>query len=114
MNQQQRSEVLDKFKVDVQFLCDRCLLPIIGAPYIDVLGGYFPKPAHLPDFLPKQPKKTYDKTCDQIRRGKLPDSAKPIVTYHSKPSLQAQQTIIKQDLYPKLPIKRLSLKSHSK
>lgn len=107
MNQQERATIEEKFKVDAQFLCDRCDLPILGAPYIDVNGGYIPKPVRELEWNSyAHPKKTYHKNCDLVRRGKMLPSESPI-RYYSKPSLQAQQPIVNGTGVPKVPIKRL-------
>ena len=60
---EQQKEIRRKYKVDAAYLCDHCKLPIFDAPLVDVNGGFYKWPKHLPNtcrhFLSREPKVTY-------------------------------------------------------
>lgn len=60
-------------------ICNRCEKPITGLVFIDPRGGYFKKPEHVPAFLPRMAKVTYDQECNDLVRGKRPQ-AQPAAT----------------------------------
>lgn len=92
LNHTQQQEVLSKYGKQAIYRCDydECKSPgqliFVGQLEVqDPRGGYFPKPEGAPDFLPKQPKRTYHLECDRLRRGVRVKEQKKKEREESKP-----------------------------
>lgn len=74
LNWDERRKVFKETKIQAEYICDHCGEPIAASelPVIDPKGGYYPKDEGQPDFLPKKPKKSYHRKCQDIRSGKRP------------------------------------------
>lgn len=98
LNWDERKKVFQGTKIQAEYMCDHCNEPIPASelPVIDPKGGYYPKDAGQPDFLPKHPKRSYHRKCEDVRRGKRPKHPQP------EPKVKSPQKESKQSPAPKV------------